>query len=51
MKYVLAFNGEYIGSFNSEKEAVERGKGDKKCMLGSKNYEHGIGDWGWSSIE
>jgi hypothetical protein len=49
-KYVLACDGEFIGAFDSEKEAVERGKGHKKCMLGSKNYEQGVGEWGWSSI-
>ena len=50
-KYVLACDGEYIGAFDSEKEAVEKGKGHKKCMIGSKNYnKQGIGDRGWSSI-
>ena len=49
-KYVLACDGEYIGAFDSEKEAVEKGRGHKKCMIGSKKYEKSVGDWGWSSI-
>lgn len=49
-KYVLACDGEFIGAFDSEKEAIEMGKVHKKCMLGSKNYEQEVGEWGWSSI-
>jgi hypothetical protein len=49
-KYVLAFDGKYIGSFSSEEAGMEAKKYEK-CVIDYKGYPRGhVGKRGWSSI-
>lgn len=49
-KYVLVCDGKYVGSFDSEDEAIQIAKNYTKCMIGNKNYPKEKGEWLWSSI-
>lgn len=51
-KFVVACDGQYIGAFDSEKEAYNyvRGKGFKQCTIDHKSYKKQVGEWGWGSI-
>jgi len=50
-KYVLACDGKYVGSFDTEEEAIREAKKYGKCVIDYKGYPRSfLGEWGWSSI-
>jgi hypothetical protein len=50
-KYILACDGEYIGSFDTEEEAIREAKKYGKCVIDYKGYPRSfVGEWGGSSI-